>query len=241
MVRLHSIFLLSTRSSSDKNFGRRIKIYFILNIFSSKGVFCCKLMWKKNGKHCLVSIVPLVVQHTTLLRWKCAAYFVWNWRYFEALLYSTFKTKKMCRSEYLNSRITTPVFSQNPQQFQDTFNNSSRTFHITGAHRRHLNIFVEIWNIFWCIFKSTTQGTTEYCKSEFHLCIFIDNLLAWSGPCGLRKLRLPEFVDNRRMKVEMSSILDTGHLYPYDTSLVLISVTGRVDPGDALRPKVVNK
>jgi len=43
------------------------------------------------------------------------------------------------------------------------------------------------------------------------------------------------------MKVERSSALDTGHLYPYDTSLVLISVTGRVGPGDALRPKVANK
>jgi len=147
----------------------------------------------------------------------------------------------MCNGDYFNSWITTPVFSQNPQQFHDTFSNS-RTFHITGGPRRHWNIFVEIWNIFWCIFKSTTEGTTEYCKSELQLCIFIKKKsYRPAGPYSLRKLKLPEFINNQHMKVEKFSALGTGHLYLYDTSLVLISVTGTVDPRDALWSEGINK
>jgi hypothetical protein len=62
-----------------------------------------------------------------------------------------------------------------------------------------------------------------------------------AGPYGLRKLRLPEFINNRHMKVESLSALGTGHLYPYDTSLVLISVTGTADPREALRPERITK
>jgi len=39
-------------------------------------------------------------------------------------------------------------------------------------------------------------------------------LQAWTGPYDSRRLRLPEFLDSRHMKVEILSALSTGRLYP---------------------------
>jgi len=39
-------------------------------------------------------------------------------------------------------------------------------------------------------------------------------LQAWTGPECFRRLRLPEFLDNRHMKVAKLSALHTGRLYP---------------------------
>ena len=39
-------------------------------------------------------------------------------------------------------------------------------------------------------------------------------LQAWSDPEGSRKLRLPQFQDNRHTRVASLSALCTGHLYP---------------------------
>jgi len=45
---------------------------------------------------------------------------------------------------------------------------------------------------------------------------------AWTGSEGCSRLRLPEFLDNRHMKMARFSALHTSPLYPQGTSLVLI-------------------
>jgi hypothetical protein len=47
-----------------------------------------------------------------------------------------------------------------------------------------------------------------------------------TGPWGSRRLRLPEFLDNRHLKVVRLTALCTGLLYPQEGFLVFISVRG---------------
>ena len=53
---------------------------------------------------------------------------------------------------------------------------------------------------------------------------------AWAGPDGSRKLRFPEFLYSRHLKVVRLSVLSIGRLYTQETSPVLIYVRGWVDP-----------
>jgi len=49
-------------------------------------------------------------------------------------------------------------------------------------------------------------------------------LQAWAGPESSRRLKLPDFRDNQHKKVVRLSAVGTGHLYPQEIFLVLITV-----------------
>jgi hypothetical protein len=66
----------------------------------------------------------------------------------------------------------------------------------------------------WSCDKFNCKQPVEYtCFRESHWSLAIP-LKAWIGPEGSRRFRLPEFQDNRHMKMTRLSALHTSRLYP---------------------------
>jgi hypothetical protein len=89
--------------------------------------------------------------------------------------------------------------------------------------------------------RSTTRHDYRLSTNLLRMSVIVldeaSAIQARAGPDGSRKLRFPEFLYNRHMKMVRLSTLSIGRIYPQETSLVLIYVRCWVDLRAKVRPE----
>ena len=90
-----------------------------------------------------------------------------------------------------------------------------------------------------CNVEEQRRPQLHRCRSlKCHTCASSnDSSYGKGNATPLREVKAPRFEDNRHMKVASLSALSTGHLYPQEIFLVLISVGSWVDPRTIVRPE----
>jgi hypothetical protein len=91
-------------------------------------------------------------------------------------------------------------------------------------------------SVFWISVEPYISAEASF-ESLLYCRMKAVQLQAWAGPWGCKRFRLPEFQDNRHIKVVWLSTLRTCRLYHQEISMVLISSRGYVDLKAIVQPE----
>jgi hypothetical protein len=103
-----------------------------------------------------------------------------------------------------------PILSTEQNFSQFSFAKKTISVSVSAAHLTKvlLCLLICLWSQQWFHYDGAS-GKSEFLNGNLAI-----PLQPWTGPYGSRRLRFPEFLDNRYMKVLRLSALRTGQLYP---------------------------